>query len=235
MPLQLECVARKYKALMTEDPLKRENEPSTSKPSATLIMVETAFMASTASLLWLINYYIPLGPVLRILFPIPIALLYLRTNSRAAWMSVLVSGLLLSVLMGPFRTIVFIVPFALLGVQFGACWRRGASWLTSIALGTLIGNLGLFFRFWLFSILLGEDLWRYVINLITGILQWVFLNLGILAQPNVWIVQIVAIIFITLSNILYAFTVHLAAYLLFERMGQPMPQPPAWVDTLIES
>ena len=65
-----------------------------------LSMVETAFLASTASLIWLINYYFPLGPVLRIFFPIPIALVYLRWGHRASWMSALVSGLLLSVLMG---------------------------------------------------------------------------------------------------------------------------------------
>ncbi len=35
----------------------------------TLAMVETAFFASTSSLIWLIDYYFPLGPVLRIFFP----------------------------------------------------------------------------------------------------------------------------------------------------------------------
>ena len=58
----------------------------------TLVTVETAFLASTASLIWLINYFFPLGPVLRIFFPIPTALAYLRWNSRAAWMTALVSG-----------------------------------------------------------------------------------------------------------------------------------------------
>lgn len=43
-----------------------------------LKMVETAFLASAASLIWFINYYFPLGPLLRIFFPVPIALVYLR-------------------------------------------------------------------------------------------------------------------------------------------------------------
>ncbi|MFO7143989.1 DUF2232 domain-containing protein, partial [Arthrospira sp. PCC 8006] len=42
-----------------------------------LVMVETAFLASTASLIWFINYYFPLGPLLRVFFSLPIALLYL--------------------------------------------------------------------------------------------------------------------------------------------------------------
>jgi uncharacterized protein YybS (DUF2232 family) len=54
-------------------------------------------------------------------FPIPIALVYLRWGSRASWMSALVSGLLLSVLMGPTRSILFVIPFGIMGVQLGAC------------------------------------------------------------------------------------------------------------------
>jgi hypothetical protein len=97
-------------------------------PSAPLAMVETAFLASTASLIWLINYYFPLGPVLRMFFPVPIALVYLRWGNRASWMAALVSGLLLSVLMGPTRSILFFIPYGLMGVQLGALWRRQASW-----------------------------------------------------------------------------------------------------------
>ena len=80
------------------------------KAVAPLEMVETAFLASAASLIWFINFYFPLGPLLRIFFPVPIALVYLRWGSRAAWMAALVSGLLLSVLMGPTRSILFVMP-----------------------------------------------------------------------------------------------------------------------------
>jgi len=206
--------------------------PSTNIPSKTLVMVETAFMSSTCALLWLIDYYFPLGPFLRVLFPLPIALLYLRCGARAAWMSVLVSGLLLSILMGPPRSIIFTIPFALIGVQLGICWRRGTDWIVSIFLGTIVYLLGFFFRFWLFSIIIGEDLWRYVINQVTDFLKWAFLNLDILAQPNVLMVQIGTILLISVSGFLYLTTVHVAAYLILERMKQPIPQPPAWLENL---
>jgi len=201
-------------------------------PSKTLVMVETAFMSSACALLWLIDYYFPFGPFLRVLFPLPIALLYLRCGARASWMSVLVSGLLLSILMGPPRSVIFTIPFALIGVQLGFCWRRGANWIFSIFLGTLLYILGFFFRFWLFSIIIGEDLWRYVVNQVTEFLQWVFLNLGILAQPNNLMVQIGSILLVTATGILYLVTVHVAAYLILERMKQPMPRPPAWLENL---
>jgi uncharacterized protein YybS (DUF2232 family) len=198
-------------------------------------MVETAFLASAASLIWLINFYFPLGPLLRIFFPIPTALLYLRWGSRAAWMSCLITGLLLSVLMGPTRSIVFLMPYGLMGMQLGWCWRRLATWEFSIFTGAIIGTLGLLFRFWLFSILLGEDLWLYTINQATVFLNWFLSLLGILARPDVVLVQSVAIAGIFLNSLLYLFAVHLVALLVLNRLGNPIPRPPAWVQVLLDA
>ncbi|MBW4494503.1 MAG: DUF2232 domain-containing protein [Oscillatoria princeps RMCB-10] len=203
------------------------------KDVAPLIVVETAFLASTASLIWLINYYFPLGPVLRIFFPVPIALLYLRWGARAAWMGALVSGLLLAVLMGPTRSILFVMPFGLLGVLLGGLWRRGANWNVSIFMGTLVGSFGVFFRIWLLSILLGEDLWVYLTSQITELTEWIFERLGLLAQPELALIQALALAIVLLNNVIYLFAVHLAACLLLERLGNPIPPPPPWVQVLL--
>ncbi|HEY9763071.1 MAG TPA: DUF2232 domain-containing protein [Trichocoleus sp.] len=207
-----------------------------------LVMVETAFLASTAALMWLVNTYFPPGPILRILFPLPTALVYLRWGGRAAWMSALVSGLLLAVLMGPPRSLLFVMPYAVLGVQLGFLWVRQANWYVSIGLGTLVGTLGFFFRVWLMSILLGEDLWIYLTSQVTQLLNWMLdrlidvglLGLGAVGEPNLAAVQALAVVMVVLSNIVYLFTVHLAAWLLLERLGTSMPTPPSWVLTLLE-
>lgn len=201
---------------------------------APLAMVETAFLASAASLIWLINYYFPLGPVLRMFFPIPIALVYLRWGNRASWMAAIVSGLLLSVLMGPTRSILFVIPYGLMGVQLGAMWRRQANWLFSILTGTLLGTLGFFFRFWLLSLLLGEDLWVYVMTQITQLTEWGFTRLGLLAQPSLTLIQALAVVMIIISNVVYLFVVHLVALLLLDRLGNPIPRPPNWVQVLLD-
>lgn len=207
-----------------------------------LSMVETAFLASTASLLWLVSYYLSIGPWMRILFPIPIALVYLRWGNRAAWMSAFVSGLLLSVLMGPYLSVLFFVPYALLGVQLGALWRRQAPWLTSIGTGTLIATLGFFFRIWLLSTFLGEDLWTYVTNRIADFVDWGLsrlvsfgvLGVGMLGQTDLTVIQLITVGVILVSDFIYLFTVHLAAWLLLERLGNPIPEPPQWVQVLLE-
>lgn len=215
--------------------------PDPNAPSP-LVLVETAFLASTASLLWLASYYLSLVPWMRIIFPLPLALVYLRWGQRAAWMSTLVSGLLLSVLMGPYLSVLFLVPYGLIGVQVGALWRRGAPWSVSIGIGTLLSTLGFFFRVWLLSTFLGEDLWIYLTGRITDLLEWGMtrlvdwgiLNIGILGQVNITVVQIFAVLMVMLSDVIYLFTIHLAGWLLLERVGNPIPDPPRWVQVLME-
>jgi uncharacterized protein YybS (DUF2232 family) len=210
------------------------NRQKLGSSSQTLVVVETAFLASAASLIWLINYYFPIGPFLRLFFPLPIALVYLRWGARASWMTAIVSGLLLSVLMGPTRSIVFLMPYGVIGVQLGAFWRRGINWVFSILAGTLLGTIGFFFRFWLFSILLGEDLWLYVITQVTELADWLFVKLGLLAQPSVWFVQAIALGLIIINSMVYLFVVHLIALLVLDRLGNPIPRPPQWVQVLLD-
>ncbi len=219
--------------------------PPKLKASSPLRMVETAFLASTGSLIWFINSYFPaLSPLLRVFFPLPIALVYLRWGKRAAWMAAVVSGLLLLVLTGPVRSLFFFMPFGFMGVMLGATWHRRVPWIVSISLGALLGTIGAFFRVWLMSILTSEDLFIYVINQTTGMidwvasfLEWIFLFFGIFLRiptPSVLFIQIGAIALILVSNFLYLFLVHLAAWLLFDRLGNPIPRPPHWVQVLMD-
>lgn len=210
--------------------------------SPPLALVETAFLASTASLLWLISYYLSIGPWMRILFPIPIALVHLRWGNRAAWMASIVSGLLLSVLMGPYLSILFLVPYGLLGVQLGFLWQKKSGWGTSIAIGTIVATLSLFFRLWLLSAFLGEDLWIYLTGRITDLLEWAagilvnwgILGVGMLGQPHLQVVQLATVGMVLFSDLIYLFTVHLAAWLLLERVGTPISTPPKWVQVLLD-
>ncbi|TVQ45391.1 MAG: DUF2232 domain-containing protein [Gloeocapsa sp. DLM2.Bin57] len=209
-------------------------KPISKGKSKTLVMVETAFLASTSALIWLINYYFPLGPILRLFFPIPIALIYLRQGQRAAWMATLVTSLLLSVLMGPVRSIVFLIPYGLMGVQLGLFWRRGATWNFSLIVGGIIGTFGVFFRVALFSLFLGEDLWSYFMVQITELANWIFLKLGLLIEPSLWMIELLALVMIFISNIIYVLTVHLAALLVLDKLGNPIPRPPEWLKTILD-
>ncbi|MGB5915223.1 MAG: DUF2232 domain-containing protein, partial [Phormidesmis sp.] len=108
--------------------------------------------------------------------------------------------------------------------------------------GGLLVALGSFFRIWLLSLLAGEDLWGYSIAQITQLLNWVirlltnwgWIGLGALGQPGLVIVSVAAAVMVVFASIVYLFTVHLAAWLVLERLGVTMPEPPEWVQVLIE-
>jgi uncharacterized protein YybS (DUF2232 family) len=234
-------LSRPIEALEANDPLeakmfgqRRLRVLQTVDPGVPLMMVETAFLASAASLVYLVNYYFPIGPLLRLFFSIPIALIYLRWGNRAAWMGALVSGLLLSVLMGPARSILFVMPYALLGVLLGVLWQRGAQWVFSIGVGSILSTFGFFFRIWLVSLLLGEDLWLYATTQTTDLLEWLFIKFGFLAQPSLELVQAAIVVMVLLNSLVYLFIVHLAAWLLLDRLGTPIPRPPKWVQVLMD-
>jgi uncharacterized protein YybS (DUF2232 family) len=200
-----------------------------------LALVETAFLSSAACLLCLIDTYLLIGRAfLKPLFALPLILVYLRWGKRAGWMSVVVSSLLLSVLMGPTRSILFTIPHGLLGIQLGAFWRRGIGWGWSILVGSILDCLGFFFRLGLTSLLLGEDIWTYLIARSGDILGWCLERLGILAEPSLWAVQIAAIGLIFLSSLSSLLIIHLVALLLFDRIGGPIPRPPAWLEEALE-
>lgn len=233
---------------MGEEPARAIADASDASPvqvnvaPAPLKLVETAFLSSTAGLLWLVSYYLSLVPWMRIVFPLPIALVYLRWGARAAWMSLLVTGLLLSVLMGPFLSILFIIPYGLLGVQLGFLWRRGAGWPVSISIGAMLATLGLFARVALTSAFVGEDLWVYLTRRIADLLEWLVtrlvdwgvLGVEALGQINLSAVQVLTVGAFLLSDLVYVFTIHLAAWLLLGRLGNAIPEPPRWVRILLE-
>jgi uncharacterized protein YybS (DUF2232 family) len=136
--------------------------------------------------------------------------------------------------MGPFRSLLFVMPFGLMGVLLGVTWYRRVPWIVSMTLGTLLGTMGVFFRLWFLSVLSGEDLWVYVINQVTEIIEWIFLKLELLMTPNLLLIQLGAIALIVLNNFIYLFIVHLTALLLLDRLGNPIPRPPHWVQVLMD-
>jgi uncharacterized protein YybS (DUF2232 family) len=201
---------------------------------STRALVETAFLASTTALIWLVQFYLQLWPVLRIFFAIPVAIAYMRWNRRTAWMTCIVSTLLLSVLLGPPRGLQFVMPFGFLGVLLGGLWKRNRPWWVSMVWGSLLYVVGQFFQIGLLSILSGDNLWLYANQQGTSLFNWLMSLFGWMWEANVLAVQALIVCLYFVNAIIYNFTVHLIAYLLFERLGNPIPEPPEWVQALVE-
>lgn len=203
-------------------------------PAAPLAMVETAFLASTASLLWIASFYLGLTPFLRLFFPLPLALAYLRWGRRAGWMTLVTTTLLLAVLMGPPRGLVYICRYGFLGVALGYFWRSGRGWGLTVAVGTVLSTLGFFAQIALLSLLSGEDLWVYVVNQVSQLLANLLDFFGILAQPQPLWINVGMLATVAGFSVLYVAVVQMVAWVLLERLGpHPMAAPPAWVQVIL--
>lgn len=198
------------------------------------IMVETAFLASTTAILYLLNFYFPIGPLFRMLFSLPTAIAYLRWNRRASWMTTIVASLLLGLLLGPLRSIQFFVPYGLLGVFLGGVWKRQQGWSISMGWGIVIATFGFFFQATVISLMVGTNLWLYLNQQVRNLLAWFFEWIGVLLDPSLAAVQIIAVVMIMIQALLYLLLVHLVALLLLERIGYPIPDPPKWLQAILD-
>jgi len=202
-------------------------------PKPALVVVETAFLASATAIIFLINFYFPL-PFVRLLYPLPTVLVYWRWGGRSAWIAVIVTALLLTILMGPTRSLQYLIPHGLQGVLLGYLWRRGVSWFVSVPIGTMLGSLGTTFQLVLVSVLLGENVWLYSIIQASSFLNWLLPQWGILDQPDLIAIQALAIAGIIGGNFIYLLLVHIGAWLLFDRLQISIPAPPQWLETLLQ-
>jgi uncharacterized protein YybS (DUF2232 family) len=209
----------------------RDSQRKGVDPKDPIVLVETAFLASAATLIWLVNFYFPIGPVM-VLFPIPIALIYLRWGNRPAGMTVLTAFLLIGVLMGPMRSLQYLMPYGVMGWTLGALWQRRGRWLVTIPIGTVISNLGTFFKIGLASMLLGEDLWLYFTMQVMGLLEWGVDKLGLLWQPTLLMVQVATVGFLLFKDFIYTILVHIVAWYLCDRLGNSIPDPPKLVQAI---
>jgi uncharacterized protein YybS (DUF2232 family) len=83
-------------------------------------------------------------------------------------------------------------------------------------------------------LLVGTNLWLYLNQQVRGLLGWGFEKLGILLDPSLQAVQIVALGMIAFQALLYLLLVHLVALLLMERLGHPIPAPPPWLQDMLD-
>ena len=205
------------------------------KKSQALNLIEPAYLASLASLLWIALYYLPVGgALLRLILPLPISLLQLRRGTKVALNGIFVQILLLIILMGPIRGPLFLFPYGTLSFWLGWCWLKNKSWWFSLFSGILIGASGFLIRVFALSILVGENLWILVTRASYGLIQKFASIIDISWTPSVTFIQLVAIFLVIFQEFVYVLTIHIIAYAVFPRLKSSIPQPPNRISGFVD-
>ena len=135
-------------------------------------IVETSYLASLSSLLWVALYYLPIGgALLRLILPLPMILLHLRRGTKTALEGILKQFRLLFIIMGPIRGTLFLFPYGILSFWLGWCWFRKKSWRFSLSVGVIIGTLGFLIRVIALSTLVGDNLWVLITRASYGLIE----------------------------------------------------------------
>ena len=200
-----------------------------------LNLVETSYLASLSSLLWVALYYLPIGgALLRLILPLPIILLHLRRGTKTAFEGLIIQFLLLFIIMGPVRGTLFLFPYGILAFWLGWCWYKEKSWRISFSIGVFIGTLGFLIRVIALSTLVGENLWVIITRASYGLIDKFIELLNLPFSPSILSIQFGAILLIIFQEIVYVLTVHIVAYSLFPRFKLTIPDPPRLLNSLVD-
>ena len=200
-----------------------------------LNIVETSYLASLSSLLWIALYYLPIGgALLRLILPLPIILLHLRRGTKIAFEGIIIQLLLLFIIMGPVRGTLFLFPYGMLAFWLGWCWFRGKNWGISLSLGVILGTLGFFLRVIALSTLVGENLWIIITRASYGLIDKFIDLFNLPFSPSIIVIQLVAIFLIIFQEMVYVLTIHILAYSLFPRLKSNIPDPPRILNGFVD-
>ena len=200
-----------------------------------LNLIETSYLASLSSLLWVALYYLPVGgALLRLILPLPIILLHLRRGTKCAFEGLIIQLLLLFILMGPVRGTLFLFPYGFLAFWLGWCWFKENEWALSFSVGVIIGTLGFFLRVVALSTLVGDNLWVIITRASYGLIDKFIDLLNLPLSPSISIIQLGAIFLIIFQEMVYVLTLHILAYSLFPRLNSSIPDPPKILHSLVD-
>ena len=200
-----------------------------------LNLIEPSYLASLSSLFWIGLYYLPVGgALLRLILPLPIALLQLRRGSKVAFDGIIVQIFLLIILMGPVRGPLFLFPYGILSFWLGWCWLNRKSWWYSWFYGIAIGTSGFIIRVFALSILVGENLWMIISRASYGLIDKLTSLLSISWTPSLFLIQFVAILLIVFQELVYVLTIHIIAYAVFPRLKSFLPDPPNKISRFVD-
>ncbi|MDO4535390.1 MAG: YybS family protein [Clostridium perfringens] len=126
-------------------------------------IVEASFMAAIIFILMMLTASPMFDIIGSFIVPIPITILYLRHGKKAAWLSVIVGGVLAALFYTPLMIVNVIIIYGPLGVTLGYCIKKEKSVAKTIGFLAIINGVGTVINYTLmFTVLSGITLTQYL-------------------------------------------------------------------------
>ncbi|MDD4568667.1 MAG: YybS family protein [Tepidanaerobacteraceae bacterium] len=101
-------------------------------------MVEGALLAAINIILSIIAIYMPiLGTFATLIWPVPIVILGIRHGLKTSILSIVVAGIFVAILSGPFQAVTIVVSFGLMGIVMGRALKKNFSPFKVLGVGSV--------------------------------------------------------------------------------------------------
>lgn len=129
--------------------------------NSTKSLIEGALLAAINVILSLMAIYMPImGTFATLVWPVPIVILVVRHGIRTATLSMIVAGIIVAMVSGPFQAVGIVLGFGILGLVIGWTIKKDASPFKVIAFGSVASMISIL-------ILMLISMWVIGINPIT--------------------------------------------------------------------
>ena len=179
------------------------------KKLPTRMVIETAMLAAMTGLSFHLSSTFRLETYLGSLFPLPIVIASARWGDIAAWRTLLVAFLLLSLLSGPLRASNYACLHGFTGLALGLCWKRNFSWFHSVPISALARTIGVFSSIAVSSLVIRENVFRLMVQQVYALIDQICATLGATFVPNMTAIMCVAFFFVILNSLSYTLILHL--------------------------
>ena len=199
-------------ATTTTGDIENEDEDKKKRKSnklPTRMVVETAMLAAMTGLSFHLSASFRLETYLGSLFPLPIVVASARWGDIAAWRTLLVAFLLLTLLSGPLRASNYACLHGFTGLALGLCWKRKFSWVQSVPISALARTVGVFSSLAVSSLVIRENVLRLMVQQVYALIDQICATLGATFVPNMTAILCVAFVFVILNSLSYTLILHL--------------------------
>ncbi|KAF5727780.1 hypothetical protein HS088_TW22G01477 [Tripterygium wilfordii] len=185
----------------------------------TLRLVECSMFAAVTGLLYFLSNSLSIENYFGCFFALPIVISSLRWGIAAGRKTMVATAMLLFVLSGPVKALIYLLTHGLTGLTLGSLWRLGADWRVSIVLCTIVRAMGAVGYVLTTSFLISENILALITINIHASLTLIFAATGINIVPSMNIIYAIFGTLVLLNCGFFVFLLHLLYSVFLTRLG----------------
>ncbi|MEY8000748.1 YybS family protein [Clostridium sp. Mt-5] len=134
----------------------------------TKALIEASLTTALTVVIMLISIYVPVFSIFaNFILPVPITVLYIKQNYKVTLISIIASGILISMLYNPIAALSLIVSIGLTGMTLGYCIKNKKEFGTTIILLSISMAVGMIFYLVVYVMLMSKGgLYGFVNNMV---------------------------------------------------------------------